>query len=254
MNVQNDSRVLNDVFPLTITKTPMTREKHPPDFHHWHNFFEISYVLKGSSICHTGENYFKVSADDIVIFNNSEIHGWNIQEDILLLVLNFSGEIVCADTDHPSFVDADYLKVFAHEGTNYQNIIPKYNQHTEEIYTLMQNIYDEYTHDYECKYLMIKAEVLKILTILTRYFKLEKSDQFLLSQRRKDLQEIGEILNFINENFTEKISLEQAAKMAHMNPCYFSSIFHRITGVPFKSYIIEMRIHEAHRQIGRAHV
>lgn len=39
------------------------------------------------------------------------------------------------------------------------------------------------------------------------------------------------------------------ANMVHMNPCYFSSLFHQSTGLPFKSYIIELRLHEAQRQL-----
>ncbi|MBU9746429.1 AraC family transcriptional regulator [Lachnospiraceae bacterium ASD3451] len=249
MYIKNDSRVLNEEFPLTIGKTPMTRQKHPPDFHHWHNFFEISYIIKGNSICHASGNYYEVSEGDIVIFNDTEVHGWNIKEDLTLLVLNFSGEIICSNSTPLNTFDSDYLKVFSKEGSNFQNILYRYGKYTQEIYRLMQDIYFEYTHEDLGKYLMMKADILKILTILTRNFQVNPTDHMLLVQRRQNLIGLEKVLNYINENFTEKITLTDAAEMIHMNASYLSSLFHRTTGETFKSYLTRLRIQKAHDMI-----
>lgn len=249
MYIKNDSRVLNDIFPLTIGKTPMTRAKHPPDFHHWHNFYEISYIMKGSSICHAGNHYYEVSEGDIVLFNDTEVHGFNIQEDLTLLVLNFSGDIICApDTAFHTF-DADYLKVFAKEGTNFKNILYRYGKYTQEIYQLMQNIYYEYTHEHQGKFLMIKADILKMLTILIRHFQSGTNDHMLLSERRQELIGLEHVLDYMNSHYTEKLMLPQMAERIHMNPSYFSTLFHKTTGESFKSYIVRLRIKKAHEMI-----
>lgn len=249
MYLKNDSRILNDIFPLTITKTPMTRQKHPPDFHHWHNFYEISYIIKGSSLCHVSGNFYKVSEGDIIIFNDSEIHGWNIQEDLLVLVLNFSGEIISSKDTALNTFDSDYLKVFAKKVSNFQNVLYKYGRFTQDIYQLMQDIYYEYNNNFQGKYLMIKADMLKILTILYRNFLCSPTDKLMLAEHRKNLIELESILHYINTNYTEKITLNQMAGLAHMNPSYFSSFFHRITGESFKNYITRLRLQKAHDMI-----
>lgn len=186
---------------------------------------------------------------NIVIFNDTEVHGWNIKEDLTLLVLNFSGEIICSQEPPLESFDAGYLKVFSKEGTNFQNILYRYGKYTQDIYQLMQDIYFEYTQKKLGKYLMIKADVLKILTILARNFQANPTDHMLLAQRRQNLIGLEKVLDYINNNYTEKIKLDEAAQMIHMNPSYFSTLFHRTTGEPFKNYITRLRIQKAHDMI-----
>lgn len=254
MFIRNDSRVLNDIFPLTINKTLMTRQEYPPDFHHWHNFFEISYMMKGDSICHVGDQYYHVTEGDIVLFNNTEVHGWDIQEDMRLLVLNFTGEIIYASGGDSlggalDAFDSGYLGIYTEDTCHFQNIIYKYGKYTQNIYQLMQEIYDEYTHERSGKYLMIKANVLKILTILYRNFQLPPTRHYLLAEKRENLIGLERVLDYMNAHYEDKIILADMAEINHMNPTYFSTFFHKITGQKFSEYIINLRIQKAHERI-----
>lgn len=61
---------------------------------------------------------------------------------------------------------------------------------------------------------------------------------------------IEEVLNFITENYAQKISLEQIAKRYFINPSYFSQLFKNTTGQTFSNYLIGLRIQKAKELLG----
>lgn len=53
---------------------------------------------------------------------------------------------------------------------------------------------------------------------------------------------IRDAMIFIQHHFREPITLEQAAASCNLSPNYFSECFHRRTGVPFQSYLVQTRL------------
>ncbi len=48
--------------------------------------------------------------------------------------------------------------------------------------------------------------------------------------------------NFINNNFSQPITLEDVARHVHMSPCYLSRIFSKEAGMPFKKYLTNTKL------------
>lgn len=57
------------------------------------------------------------------------------------------------------------------------------------------------------------------------------------------------MMNYINENYTQDISLSQIADEFHMNSSYLSHIFKRETGVTFSKYVVNLRIEKAKKML-----
>ncbi|AKL95134.1 two component transcriptional regulator, AraC family [Clostridium aceticum] len=53
------------------------------------------------------------------------------------------------------------------------------------------------------------------------------------------------VITYIDNNFTEKITLDTAAKFVHLHPQYFSKYFKKNVGVTFTDYIAKLRIERA---------
>ncbi|MFZ7101262.1 MAG: response regulator transcription factor [Peptococcaceae bacterium] len=56
---------------------------------------------------------------------------------------------------------------------------------------------------------------------------------------------IGQIKNYIANNFKNKITLDELAQIVHYNPSYISSLFKKTTGLGINDYITNIRIDEA---------
>jgi len=58
---------------------------------------------------------------------------------------------------------------------------------------------------------------------------------------------VQEVARYISENFSQELTLEDAAKMACMERTYFSKRFKKLTGVGFYEYLTKTRLTEAQR-------
>ncbi|WP_110932071.1 response regulator [Paenibacillus bouchesdurhonensis] len=63
----------------------------------------------------------------------------------------------------------------------------------------------------------------------------------------KEAVQLGEIKAYIEEHYTENITLDSMASLIYMNPYYFSSFFKKHTGQNFKQYLTEVRMKHAVR-------
>jgi YesN/AraC family two-component response regulator len=60
-----------------------------------------------------------------------------------------------------------------------------------------------------------------------------------------DNEQIRRIIVYMNEHYGENISLDRIAKMAYMNPYYFSVFFKKTTGRNFKECLTRIRLEHA---------
>lgn len=66
-----------------------------------------------------------------------------------------------------------------------------------------------------------------------------------LTYRRREHMRFQPVLNFIHENLTHRMYAPQLAKVAHLEPSYFSRVFRQHFGVPPVRYILQRRIQKA---------
>jgi AraC-like DNA-binding protein/ligand-binding sensor protein len=71
------------------------------------------------------------------------------------------------------------------------------------------------------------------------------SNQLLVQRDYAEPPAITRAKAFIQEHLAEDITLEQAAKAAHMSKFYFCKMFHKATGVSFTEYVSRVRIEKA---------
>jgi AraC-like DNA-binding protein len=62
---------------------------------------------------------------------------------------------------------------------------------------------------------------------------------------------LGKIKRYLEENYSRKIPLEAAARIAAMEATYFSTFFHKKVGVPFRDWLRHARITKAMELIAK---
>lgn len=63
------------------------------------------------------------------------------------------------------------------------------------------------------------------------------------------LEEINHLKHYIEQHYMEQLSLIKMAKVAYMNPYYFSAFFKKAIGKNFKCYLTEIRMKEAKKLV-----
>lgn len=181
--------------------------------------------------------------DDVIIFNNVEPHGWNlIGDDMKLLVMIFSPEFIA---EKISVFDTEYLKPFVERGSNFKNRVGREDEINADIRAGIWEIYKEWNDQKEGYPLMIKANVLRILTMLIRTYQDETKSGEMLKEKKNAMKRLEQAFDYIDAHYCEKITLEEVASSVYMSANYFSSYFRKVTNISFSDYVTRMRINHA---------
>lgn len=243
MRLERDTIPLDKDFPFQIAEVKLTPENSRPGTWHWHSYFEITCVLEGKGNYFVNGQEYTMEENDIIIFNNVEPHGWKlIGGNMRLLVMIFSPEFVA---EKISVFDTEYLKPFVERGSNFKNRVGREESVNAEIRTSIQEIYQEWNERREGYPLMIKANVLRILTMLIRTYQDETKSGEMLREKKNAMKRLEQAFSYINEHYCEKITLDEVAASVYMSSNYFSSYFRKVTNISFSDYVTRMRLNHA---------
>ena len=154
----------------------------------------------------------------------------------------FSPEFVA---DKLSIFETEYLKPFVERGSNFKNRIGREEEVSGEIRSSIREIYHEWQQKKEGYPLMIKANVLRILTMLIRAYQDESKSGEMLREKKNAMKRLEQAFNYIDDHYCEKITLEEVASSVYMSSNYFSSYFRKVTNISFSDYVTRMRINHA---------
>ena len=85
----------------------------------------------------------------------------------------------------------------------------------------------------------------KLEDFLTYFIMETKKIDDQINQLTKRLDPISKVINYIETNYHEDITLSQVAGLVSMNPSYFSTQFKKKTGATFSQYLQQIRIDKA---------
>ncbi len=243
MNSNQDNIELDRAFPFQINEVLLKAEDDTDQLFHWHTYFEITLVLSGTAVYYVSGQSFAVEQGDLIIFNSAELHGWQVlSPEMKVLVLVFSEDLVAG---YQGSADTEYLKPFIERGSSFQNRIGRDEIYASGIAGIMEEIRWEWLQQGAGHRLMIKADVLRMLTMLIRHYNSDVRDPRRTTEKNKALRRLQRAFEYIDGNYCRKVTLKAAADTVFMSPNYFSHYFHAATGISFSDYVTMCRIRKA---------
>lgn len=234
----------NDFNPTVLyaSKLKMVSE----DKYHAHrDFTELTIILSGKGGYHVEGVDYEVEAGDIIICNPG-VHHHNI-------VIN---------KDEPT---VEFFTGFANY--HFQNMQPGTIELKDGGHLLrmsgdakrevLRQCYEMLAENEACqigKYFMLKARLMQILLLMMR----EIVEAPKLRQKGCNFESytksyaVKKIVNYLNENYEHKISLDQIAHNMYLSPVYISKIFKEETGESPINYLIKIRLEKAKEILERS--
>jgi AraC-like DNA-binding protein len=245
MQIIKENIKLDSTFPLKIENSVIEPCHFESPIFHWHDCIEISYVKKGRGCYVVNGNEYIMEPGDVIIFNSLEPHFWKAfpPENMIQPVLVFSPSLIWSG--ETNIFDYQYLKVFSEKSTNFSNKLPPKHPVTKEIFNLLIEMSLEYENKQVGYKLMLKAKLLQLITYLIRFFQDDSKSLEDTRIKQSQLERLNSSLEFINANYIKDIRLSQVASIACMSSSYFSTFFSKTLGLPFKEYLIRLRIKHA---------
>lgn len=122
------------------------------------------------------------------------------------------------------------------------------NTYKDEILKTCLDIVDEQKNHKQTSPFMLKSLVMKVLVLLHREINEEipnlNSQEFSFKSREKKAL-VESITKYLNENYTEDISLYTLSKNMYLSPVYISKIFKELMGDSPINYLIQIRLIKA---------
>ncbi len=202
---------------------------------HIHNALEFLYCIEGNIIVYTPDNEYHVNSGDIILINSRCPHKTKTAKNTFLFLLQseltFGKESVLNDILTQAANQNDMAHIFP-AGSDLNKEINECFEKIIKENTIRENSYETF----------IKSTVLNIHGILYRN-NIVKNPQNCLNQ--KYIKKILPAINYINENYTDDISLAHISQLLNFDKSHFCRIFKKALNVSFVQYLNLVRINNA---------
>jgi AraC-like DNA-binding protein len=209
---------------------------------HFHGTYEIYYLLSGQRAYFIKDRSYLISQGDMVFINKHDVHKTSDvgQPGHERIVINFSDTFV--SNDHPLF-HPSLFNVFR-QTAHVQSLKLQDQLFVQSIIDKMIKELREKATGFE---MYVKLLLVELLLFSSRYAERNESAPF---EHASPLhKKISEIVQFINSNYYQPMTLSGMSEQFYMSPYYMSRTFKEITGFTFIEYVNMTRIREAQQQL-----
>lgn len=231
------SRSLSDDTIYGIEKMKLKTNTMPA--HHAHACYEIFYLLSGERYYFIHDKIYSIKKGDIVLIKPNELHHTidaNKAEYHRILIY-FRPEFLNGMEDEIKDL-LDYLY-------SDSNIIRLSISQQPAIEQLLFKLLHEKETAGPHAVLYSKLLLTELLILLNRNFDTSKYiKNELLNQPHK---KITDVVQYINNNYNVKLTLEMISQQFFISPYYFCHLFKEVVGLSFIQYLNLVRIKEAQR-------
>lgn len=198
---------------------------------HWHDRIEILKINKGRMQFYRNDNRFDLEAGDVAIICPKQLHraytgDSPVQYDVIMFdVKMLLNGVFSTDKLIKPIIEQQVL--FAPYTSN------------PEIITILDKLIDE-SHKKE-NTLICLGLLYSLMDKLYKYCLIEK-DETMVFDNKLDV-----VVNYIHENYTDKISSATLSKRFNYDEAYFCRKFKSVTGTTLMKYIKKLRLDMAKR-------
>ena len=195
---------------------------------HWHEHLELHYILRGRAVFHVDCQRYEVKAGDLIIANRNELHaGYStaVPYEALLLVFD------------PSALSPE----LGEKHLRFQSLV----QEDAGVWQRMTAIFDAWDEQGLGYRALCRARVTELLVYLCRHYAADRVAPKDMDKRRRDLERLQPALDYIEQNYADRISVTQLAQLLCLSSDRLGHLFRDGVGQAPLQYINEIRLRKA---------
>lgn len=201
---------------------------------HWHEHIELHYILEGYTLIKLGQKEIHAQKGDLVVANANELHaGYCDGRPFKALVVIFE------------------LESFSKELADWNIVLESLIQGDSEVVEIMDSIYREFRREDLGYTLCIKGALLRLIAYLVRNYTAAVLTETESDKRKKRLERLNTVIEYIGENYTEPISNGELAELIHLSEDRFNHLFKESMGMSPLQYMNELRLKKAKNLLKR---
>jgi len=232
-------------FPMKLERCYFLNEAGNMIFpNHWHEKIEFLFFTKGKAIIQCNSNRIHVKEGDLIVVNSNDLHqGQSLSDEL---------EYYCI------IVDTSLLQSKSNDACEIKYIIPITENsiifknkvcNDKNVQDAINSIIEEYNHKEPGFELAVKSFIYRLIVLLLRNY----IDQIMTPReyntRMRNLDRFNKILQYIENHYTENLSIDRLSRMTNVSRFYFCRLFKEVTGKTLSEYINSIRIDKAEKML-----
>lgn len=207
---------------------------------HWHEQIQFYYFTKGKAIARCNLKQFEVDAGNLVILNSKDLHYMeNISTELTFYMIKIDLSFIYSNKIDS--IQAQFLTPLSQNLILFENVV----RDDQDVLSCVERIIDEYYSKRIGFELAIKGQIYDLIVLLLRGYVRKTYGEEEFQSRREILRRFRKVIDYMEQNFTEKIDLERLSGIAGISAGHFCRLFKQITGMSAIDYINDLRINKA---------
>lgn len=199
---------------------------------HIHQDAELIYVLQGMLNVHLDEESYQLSSEDIIIININKRHSLLTEEDSLIF------RILIPYTLLNRYVAQDYIMFWC-------NTTLDHSEYHHTLRICLRHMLSSIIKNPSTPNPMTVSYFYELLHCLCNQFLVESGDRRFEQNQSKYDRRMNDVISYIEENYSQSISLNDLAEQVHLTYSYLSRHFKKMFGTNFLEYVNKVRLHHA---------
>lgn len=208
------------------------------DKYHSHDFLEIAFVLSGTGNYRIEDKIYGVQEGDLLIINPGVKHQALLRPDSEVPATEFF--VGCSDIRFKGWPD-NYLPV-----PDGGYMIHTTGELRQRFFKICSSMEAENAVCRQGRYFMLKSYLMQMILLVIREqcepVKVAKGYSFESAGKKYVVEQM---VNYFEDHYSEKISLDQIAENMYLSPFYISRIFKSETGDTPIRHLINIRLEKA---------
>ncbi|BCN29954.1 AraC family transcriptional regulator [Anaeromicropila herbilytica] len=203
---------------------------------HWHNNLEFNLVLEGSIQGKINGKHILTSKGDIFFVNSGDLHETDADDKNIMKAITI-------------LLSYDLLKEYCKEVDSYYFDLSEDNQAKQNVIKLIlecATLYQDKPGFYE---LELSIALRKICSILLKECSRKRQDVNYNRYDKKSIHNLKKAITYMENHYTEEITLQSVAEEVGMAPTYFSRFMRKTTDETFYSYLTKIRLYHAYIEL-----
>ena len=206
---------------------------------HYHDFYEMFYFVDGEVDYWVDGSVYHLKSGDILLINPLEMHKPIPRDDST----KYQRIVLWVNKEYLLGIDNGVFKTcFDKSLPTYKKILRPDTAQNSELISLFSNLIREYNGDNFASDSCAFGVLLQILALVNRI----ALNNNLSSESYRTSTLISEVLAYINEHYTEDLSLEGVAKHFFVSKYHLSHEFGKAVGTGMYRYLMIKRLNVAH--------
>ncbi len=198
---------------------------------HCHDSYELLFVLSGTASATIEETTYMLEEEDMILVNPNQLHNLH-SGDCVMVVLQMKPSLFEKELSGSQLPYFEFNSSKEHDKSKFHNTK-----------VLIAKLIKSNTQEGQNIHLITKALLFELMYELTSQFHSSPLPKNAIT--KKHVNRISDILTYINENYSEDITLAKLSKEQFLSVSYLSRYIEKELGQSFKTHLTNVRLNHA---------